>query len=192
MLDPPSPVCARTSFAVSRTKFTGPVGKERAMGKRGPAPAPTSLRVLRGDQRGRINTDEPKPTDVPIVAPASVTGPALVEWERLAPDLARHRVMTAWDVQAFASYCMAVEIRDKARRQLDEQGEVMEAPVFDRTGKRTGERTVRNPWFAVWMAAAETVLRHGARFGLTPSDRSQLGVGNGRQHNPAGATRLLG
>ena len=62
----------------------------------------------------------------------------------------------------------------KLPRHLDKHGEVIRAPVFDRNGKPTGQRIVTSPWLSVWKAATDAVLRYGARFGLSPSDRSQI------------------
>ncbi|HEX9993922.1 MAG TPA: phage terminase small subunit P27 family [Acidimicrobiales bacterium] len=133
---------------------------------------------MRGDRSDRVNTDEPLPSAGEVTAPSWLAEGALAVWSALAPDLERQRVLTAWDVEAFATYCDAVERHRRAAENLDRQGEIVEAPVFNRNGERTGERLEKNPWFFVWKDCAEIMSRYGARFGLTPSDRSQLKVGS--------------
>jgi len=144
------------------------------MGKRGPRPKPTAVRVLHGDRKDRINTSEPRPAAGEVVAPDRLSPSARRTWDRLGPDLEAKGVLTFWDVDAFAAYCDAVARRDAAARELDAHGEVVRADVFDRNGKATGHRTVVNPWHRVWKDATDSMLRIGARFGLTPSDRSQV------------------
>lgn len=70
--------------------------------------------------------------------------------------------------------------RARAAAQLDVDGEVIAQPVFDRNGQQQGFREVRSPWWLVWKDADAAVQRWGARFGLTPSERSQITVGHAR------------
>lgn len=155
------------------------------MGKRGPAPRPTSLRVLHGDRPDRINTAEPKPAAVDVSPPEWLPVDAAAVWGAYAPDLRRTGVLTAWDVEAFAAWCDAVARRARAARELQECGEVVEAPVFNKNGDVTGHREVKSPWLAVLNEADAQVQRYGARFGLTPSDRAQLTIGGGSGRDPA-------
>lgn len=143
------------------------------MGKRGPAPKPTNLRLLHGDHPERVNRDEPVPANAvePIRPPSWLSTAARNTWARYAPDLIRQRVLTAWDVEAFAHWCDAVARRRKAVAEIAKQGEVVES----------GTRIVRNPWVLVLSQADAQAQRWGARFGLTPSDRSQLNVGESRR-----------
>lgn len=67
----------------------------------------------------------------------------------------------------FARYCAAVARHERAVRMLAEEGEII-------TGYR-GSR-VRNPWMLVLSQASDEAKSLGAKFGLTPSDRSQIRV----------------
>ena len=154
------------------------------MGKRGPAPKPTKLRILHGDRSDRINTAEPKPSDVDIVPPAWLAADAVQVWETYAPDLRRTGVLTSWDVEAFAAWCDAVCRRARAVQELAGGKEVITVPVFNKNGDVTGERVTKNPWTLVLGEADAQVQRYGARFGLTPSDRAQLKIG-GSDRDPA-------
>lgn len=154
------------------------------MGRRGPAPKPTALRVLHGDRADRINTAEPQPGRSDVAPPEWLSEDALAVWAEYAPDLKRQGVLTAWDCEAFGCWCDSVARRRSAARTLEREGEVIEMPVFDKNGEQTGTRRGRNPWLLVLNQADAQVQRYGARFGLTPSDRSQLAGGNGRHREP--------
>ncbi|WP_435610883.1 phage terminase small subunit P27 family [Streptomyces sp. C10-9-1] len=159
------------------------------MGRRGPAPKPTALRVLHGDRKDRINTDEPTPDEGDLVAPDWLSEQALAVWEALADDLIAKGVLTPWDAEAYANYCDAVARRRDAAERVALEGAVIEHPVFNKNGDLTGHRLGKNPWLLALDAADAQVQRYGARFGLTPSDRAQLKIAPSA--NPAGAERLL-
>lgn len=159
------------------------------MGKRGPAPKPTGLRVLHGDRKDRINTDEPAPGVLDVDPPAWLSAAALEVWHHLAEDLAVKGVLTAWDTEAYACWCDAVARRREAAERVAEEGAVVEHPVYNKNGDLTGHRLGKNPWLLALDAADAQVQRYGARFGLTPSDRAQLKIGAAGE--PKGAERLL-
>ncbi|SBT89388.1 phage terminase, small subunit, putative, P27 family [Streptomyces sp. DI166] len=159
------------------------------MGKRGPAPKPTQLRVLHGDRKDRINTDEPAPSAGEVVPPEWLGAEALDVWEEYAPDLEAKRVLTSWDVEAFAAWCDAVARRRDAARHVEEEGAVVEHPVFNKNGDQTGVRMGKNAWLLALDTADAQVRAYGARFGLTPSDRASLKIPN--EGEGLGAERLL-
>lgn len=165
----------------------------------GRQPAPRAMKLVKGERKDRLNDSEPIPDLEEIVAPVWLGVEALGVWGEYAPRLERRKVLTAWDAEAFAGWCDAVVRRRNAVAHLDAEGEVTTQEVFDRSGKSTGSRSVRNPWMLVWKSANEVVQSVGARFGLTPSERSQLnvnvGVGTGTPSEPkrvaAGKARHL-
>jgi P27 family predicted phage terminase small subunit len=147
------------------------------MGKRGPAKTPTQVAILHGYRKDRINHTEPKPAAIEVKPPSWLDTSSRTVWKNLAPDLIAKGVLTAWDVEAFANWCDAVTRRRRAARALRDEGEVVEAPVFNKNGEQTGVRHVRNQWLLVLRDADAQVQRYGARFGLTPSDRADLAIG---------------
>lgn len=153
------------------------------MGKAGPAGKPTALRLIQGEQKknpGRINRDEPIPGEIEVKPPPWLSPKARKIWKHLAPDLIAKRVLTGWDIEAFASYCDAIVRRAEASRRLAKEGQVVTVPVFNKkTGEKTGERETRSPWVTVQRDADMQVQRWGARFGLTPSERSQIKLPQG-------------
>lgn len=133
------------------------------MGRRGPAPKPTALRALRGDVVDR----GPVPATGSVECPEKLSDAARAVWQRLAPDLQRSGLLSPLDADAFAQFCDATARHWEACEALDAEGAVV-------TGARGGP--VRNPWALTWKDTAEVAARLGARFGLTPSDRSQVRV----------------
>lgn len=148
------------------------------MGKRGPAPAPTGLRLVRGDRKSRVNRNAPIPPPTDPRPPSWLSRDALDVWKRLATSLEKRECLSAWDVDNFAGFCTAVALRAEAELHLQEEGAVVEAPVYDKNGKHVGSRLQRNQWLLVAKQAADEVARVGARFGLTPSDRAQINLGD--------------
>lgn len=138
---------------------------------------PAALKSLAGEK-----TDTgPAPAEGSVSCPTNLSEGAQAVWNRLAPDLIAKRVLTLWDVDEFAAFCDAVDRRDRSADHMDREGEVIEAPVFNRNGERTGERTQLSPWWQVWKGANEAMIRFGGRFGLSPSDRAALKVDHGRE-----------
>lgn len=156
------------------------------MGKRGPAPKPTNIRYLHGDRKDRINDDEPVPAAADIKIPTWLPATARSIWRQYAPDLQAKGVLTPWDVEAFAIFCDAADRRRRAVKELRAHGEVNRIPIMDMLGNVAGYRLQKSPWTLVLNEADGQVQRYGARFGLTPSDRSQLRVGGGGHRDPTG------
>jgi P27 family predicted phage terminase small subunit len=146
-----------------------------AGGKRtGRPPAPTALKLVKGERKDRMPKGEPVPSPGAIRPPAWLDGEALELWNEYAPDMIDKGVLTAWDVERFAHWCDAVAMRRIAVRNMAEDGIVVEAPVYDRNGKQTGTRSQRSHWVQVWKDADAVVGSIGARFGMTPAERAQL------------------
>lgn len=145
------------------------------MGRRGPPPKPTALRLLSGERRpSRINRGEPQPPEAEVIPPSYLPADALEVWRARAPDLVRQRLLTSWDVDTFAAYCTAVADMAEARRLIDQGGRLVKSAVFDRNGRQTGFRLLPSPAWRIWRDSAYLVGHLGARFGLSPSDRVGL------------------
>lgn len=138
------------------------------MGKRGPAKTPTNLAVVRGETRpSRVNYDEPTPPAEAPDPPEYLDLDALGVWRRLAPSLIARNVLTAWDVDAFAAYCTAVVHHRRAVDTVNTEGAVI----------RNGSTRSKHPAMQVIRDQAALMVTLGGRFGLNPSDRAGLRVG---------------
>ncbi len=140
------------------------------MGRPGPAPTPTALRVLRGNPSKRpFNVNEPHPDrgEHPPDCPDSLDGLGRAEWQRLAPILHRAGLLTLVDEATFAVYCTARGQFIEASRHLADHGSTRVSP--------NGFETA-SPWVAIQDRAAKTLHRVGCEFGLTPASRSRIAV----------------
>ncbi|TDH48503.1 phage terminase small subunit P27 family [Mycobacterium eburneum] len=151
------------------------------MGRRGRQPRPSHLKALEGTWEGRLNRDEAIPEDAAIAPPVKLPADAQAVWDRLAPDLVAKKVLTAWDVDAFAEFCRAVALYNRAAAQA-------EAEAITIAGSHDG--TVMNPAIRVMKLASDMMRATGQRFGLTPGDRAALKVEHGTPAK-SGAERLL-
>jgi P27 family predicted phage terminase small subunit len=122
------------------------------MGRRGPQPMPTMLKLARG-----------KPGHHPASrkVPSGVTGRAKTEWLRLVDELISKGVLTVGDMHAFEEYCKLV-------------GDVDE---YEKLIKRKGREDSHKLGYANYLLRLRTQLRQqAAHLGLTPSSRAGVKV----------------
>ena len=138
------------------------------MGKRGPKPEPSTLKLLKGNPGRRpISEDEPKPLVPPGVSepPDWLEAYAQLEWGVVAPELHRLGLLTAVDLTAFAAYCQSYARWRAAEEWMSEHGNT----VVELTG------TVRRaPEAMISQAALVDMSRFGSAFGLSPSARTSI------------------
>lgn len=135
------------------------------MGKRGPKPTPRQKLKLQGTfSESRYGGTDPS-YEGAVIPPPWLTGPALDEWNRLAPDLERMKLLSAGDAFAFASYCACVAEFVEAREHVEAEGAIIDGP--------NGGQLV-NGWLAVMRKAREQALKIAAEFGMTPSARRNV------------------
>ncbi|MFC4333874.1 phage terminase small subunit P27 family [Salininema proteolyticum] len=146
-------------------------------GKGGRPKKPTGLKMLHGDRADRVNTSEPQPDSSEVTRPAWLTGDAAGVWDRLAPDLIRKGVLTAWDVDLFATFCSAVIVNRDALVEIDENGVKCSAPVRELSDGTIVYDLRRNPAWQVARESATMMATVGGRFGLSPADRAGLSIG---------------
>lgn len=150
------------------------------MGRRGPAPKPTNLRLLHGDRKDRINNNEPMPRSALPECPDDVSDEVRAVWDYTMAELEPMGVATAADRDTLLCYCEAVAGHRRASALLAKSDVLIKG--------RHGT-PVRNPALQIQRDAAQTIRAFAQEFGLTPSARSQIAKpdeGQGR-----GAERLL-
>jgi P27 family predicted phage terminase small subunit len=146
------------------------------MGKRGPAPKPTKLKILAGNPGRRpINTHEPQPTRGIPSQPSWLSAEARAEWKRITPELDRLGVLTLVDRSALTAYCMAHAELYEASRLLNREGRIITVEVFARdSGIKVGTRKTVHPAVKLQREAFRLVKQFLGEFGLTPASRSNL------------------
>jgi P27 family predicted phage terminase small subunit len=135
------------------------------MGRRGPAPKPTNLRILHGDEERYINRAEPQPREGLPQPPAGLDAATRAIWDYIVAELAAMRLATPPDRDQIHAYCEAVSLHAKATVLVHTVGPLMK----DKEGY---VRT--NPAVRVQNTSARTMLLFAREFGLTPAARVHL------------------
>lgn len=149
------------------------------MGRRGPAPTPTVLRVLRGNPGRRpINHEEPQPDvlteDSPLAAcPKHLVGDAKALWERVVPGAIRVGLLTIVDLPNFEAYCQSY-----ARWR-----------EFEKLTGKNLELAISKGYRNAAVKERQLMLQFGARFGFDPSSRSNVKLPSQKPKSKADAFR---
>lgn len=144
------------------------------MGKRGPAPTPTKLKLLKGNPGKRaVNAQEPVATKVTHDLPAPKDLPAVARdlWVELMPQLRAMRVLTQADVIALRVLCEVYAEYRAARTVVERDG--MTHVSIAESGF---EMIMKRPEVGIAADAQRRLLRLMQEFGLTPSARSAIKV----------------
>jgi P27 family predicted phage terminase small subunit len=152
------------------------------MGKRGPAPKPTALRLLHGDRPARTNFDEPKPDGGPPVCPDDVSDGVRAVWEYTLSQLIVMGIATPADRDALLCYCEAVVTHRRASAVLSKSQILVPGAI-----KGT---VVRNPAIQIQRDAAAVIRAFAHEFGFTPSARSEIRKGGADASAPTAARYL--
>jgi P27 family predicted phage terminase small subunit len=136
------------------------------VGRRGPQPTPTKLKVLRGNPGRRPITDSPEPAPGLPVPREGMSDDALTVWARMLADFGATGVLTGVDADVLRVYCEAVVRYEQAARLLESSGPLVK-------GARSGE-LVKNPLHQVVRDNADLVRMYARELGFTPSARSAL------------------
>ena len=130
------------------------------MGKRGPKPEPTKLRILKGNPGKRpLNDREPKVSGKMPSPPIWLMPEAKREWRRVGPWLYSQGLLSAEYRAAFAAYCQSWARWVEAERLESELG--LETAIMK--GVRTAAKD-----------AKAVMKRYLALFGLSPTDVTGL------------------
>jgi P27 family predicted phage terminase small subunit len=141
------------------------------MGKRGPAPEPTALKILKGLGNGRDSAGRPIPVPPPFERaapepPGWLEPEALKVWQRVAPSLERLDLLKDEDRETFAAYCSTWSRFTTAVQAYQAEGLTITTPP---SGRR-----LAHPAVAIAEQASAQLLRFAREFGLTPSAEINL------------------
>src|SRR5687768_8474739 len=126
---------------------------------RGRKPTPTQLRILRGNpQKRALPQGEPRPDPTMPDPPAHLGPIALVEWQRLAPELHRIGVLTMADRAALAVYCQLYERWVYAEKYIKEQLVIQD---------KSSGRLVQNPLVRIANRTVDLMRGYLVELGLT-------------------------
>lgn len=151
------------------------------MGKRGPKPQPTTLKVLHGNPGKRpLNDAEPQPRACLPPCPGHLTGLARAQWNILGEMLYRNRVMTEQDAICLELLCLSYVEHVEAAEKVAKGG-----PVWIRQAESAKElpKFVYSPYWAVQGRAFKKLLALLREFGMTPSSRSAIKTVGGEKED---------
>lgn len=141
------------------------------MGRRGPKPDPENLKILKGNPGRRpLNKREAKPDPTMPTCPAFLKKQAKTEWRRVARRLHDAGLLTYIDRAALAVYCQAYGRWVEAEEALKASGG--EILVSDKNN------FYHNPWAGVAKNAYRDLIKYAAEFGMTPSSRGRIVIGD--------------
>lgn len=143
------------------------------MGKRGPRPQPTQLKIMRGNPgRRTISKQEPIPPADGVVMPSHLGDVASVKWEELLPLLQSVKVMTRADTEALARYCDTYEWWLATRAKLKKDGDTY--PILNDKGEV--KYIAQRPEVSIANKLAMQLRQLESDFGLSPAARTSLKV----------------
>ena len=140
--------------------------------KTGRPPKPTALKRLTGTLKpARVKKREPMPVVGAPDFPESLKGDrvAIVQWRFIVPQLAALKLLAKVDATALEGYCRSYSTAVAASKEIDESGIIIQT--------LSGPKA--NPAVAVSFRAWAEVRHFATEFGLTPSSRSRISVGDG-------------
>jgi P27 family predicted phage terminase small subunit len=140
---------------------------------RGRRPTPTRLKVLTGNPGKRaLNLNEPEPEPAVPDCPPELGQVARREWDRLAVELGKLRIITNLDRAALAAYCGAYALWAEATEQIEKYGSMVKSP---------SGYPQQSPYLAIANRQTEIMMRIASEFGFTPASRSRLSSPSARE-----------
>lgn len=142
------------------------------MGRRGPAPAPAALKLVKGrspgkDSAGRPVNEPPKFRRGAPDAPDTLSVLAREEWDRIVPGLDDLDLLKAEDFAALVEHCETWATYMEALRLVRSEGIVLVNP--------DNGRVYKNPALSAAEAAGQQLRASCREFGLTPSSEQNVG-----------------
>lgn len=152
------------------------------MGKRGPRPEPTTLKLLRGNPgKQKLNDSEPSPDALEAMPepPGALGEVGLKRWVEDGARLIAVGVITVLDLPAFWLYCAAWDEVAECESEIK-----AEAYYFSESGY-----PVPHPALARRRVALDRIRKYQQEFGMTPSSRSAVKAVKPKQSGVASRRR---
>jgi P27 family predicted phage terminase small subunit len=157
------------------------------MGKRGPKPTPTAIKIARGTNRTKKGSRAAAASrpDRDAKAPWQSRGS---KWRQLLPLMQQVRLMTRADIEALARYCDTYEWWLATREILKRDG--CTYPILNDGGEV--KYIAQRPEVSIAHKLATQLRQLEQDFGLNPSARSSLEVEPEQKHDADAADILFG
>lgn len=151
--------------------------------KPGRKPAPAVVKEAKGNPgRRRIGADPVFDIALTggVAPPAWLKGEGLRVWARLAPNVARLKLLTPVDAESFARYCRNLARWLKMQDVLDKEGETYESESAH------GKLRRAHPAFLIGDRLGRLLESQEAVFGLNPAERQRIFAARSMTPDPAG------
>jgi P27 family predicted phage terminase small subunit len=135
------------------------------MGKNGPLPKRTELRLIDNDNKNRVRPSPGCPAVKKPVMPPGLDAGAQKEWRRVADPLFRAGLLTELDKLTLAIYCQLVGRYDRYCEVLCESGE---------TYTTTSGQIKPLPEYYMRENAIKEIRQFISMFGLSPNSRFRM------------------
>lgn len=150
------------------------------MGRRGPAPTPTSMLKLRGSTVNRPL--EPETDGKPPVAPEWMTDAARIHWEPTVSALTSKGVLDSQlDGDAVALYCQCLADYIDAQDKINRMG----ATFVVKGNNGDAKYIQQSPFVGIRNKLLGELRRYQQEFGMTPASRARVEVDK-QQQKPSG------
>lgn len=155
------------------------------MGRRGPAPKPTALRLIDGGAGKRpLNLKEPIPPPGEPEPPEWLDDRARKVWDQLVPRLCRIGLARSIDGNALGRYCVTFVMWLDAVTFVRKHGSMYPVRAEPKKGKDGREVPGRILYYREFPAAGEVrklnqqLITLEREFGLTPAARTRIHLEN--------------
>jgi len=152
--------------------------------RRGPKPDPAAVKVAKGNPgKRRVGADPAQPLATSaggVLPPHWLKKGGLKVWQRLAPNVARLKLLTPVDAESFARYCRNLDRWLVMQDVLDKEGETYESESAHGKLKRV------NPAFLIGDRLARMLETQESVFGLNPAERQRIFAARSMTPDPAG------
>lgn len=145
---------------------------------KGRKPLPTQTKKLRGNPGKRaLNSEEPIPPTGAPDCPGFLSRIAKEEWNSIIPIIDEMKLLSRADGKAIAAYCQCYSRWREAEKLIDKFGMIVEEPIVTKEGEVVGTKYKKNPACNVAKEMVGQMRAFLSLFGLDPSSRSRLRVG---------------
>jgi len=142
------------------------------MGRRGPKPKPTALKILEGNPGKRpLNDREPQPMKGRPRMPSNLPADEKRVWRQMIRHLESMKLLSTVDQNILERYCFDFVQWRKLSSFLKREGAVYE--VKDRLGN---VRSKLRPEFNIARNLSANLFKFETEYGMTPSSRSRLKI----------------
>lgn len=165
------------------------------MGKRGPAPKPTALKIVQGNPgKQKLNDKEPKPPKTKNPKPPiALSKQQKKYWKLYTNILTITKVLTDADLMLLARYCDGLEDWTKLRENKVKFGravpkyEWVRNYITNKDGTKSVEMVrqlsgfIKNPDAQAFTELSRDLLKMEQELGLTPASRSRVLIESGQK-----------